>query len=324
MIELRHDALEISFPELHRAARLRIDFQRTLRLPDDGRDYPLPAGLGRFPLRHVDDFAARLPERWREHGGVMLPMYQAEAMWLNFSSPADYPFAVKIAAGKINAVSGEPWCEGLHRDPQDYCAVPGQPWLDGFCVEKGIIRQFVAAPLGAGATVEEQLTGAAEHGGLQIQVHPLKVKVWEREHAPAKRREMPQIDYCAALPMAMGLAPGGRMRQEIYRDRRDLADWDQRLRARCFVHIASSLAWRGITGELPPSPPPTREDYAGNGLPWFDYYDAELKALGGAAAFQDLKSTGAFAGLLPAEESGVVGAPIQLKDRRRVSPVREF
>ncbi len=324
MIELRHDALEIRFPELHKDARLRIDFQRTLRLPDDGRDYPLPAGLGRFPLRHVDDFAARLPERWREHGGVMLPMYQAEAMWLNFSSPADYPFAVKIAAGKINAVSGEPWREGLHRDPQDYCAVPGQPWLDGFCVEKGIIRQFVATPLGAGDTVEEQLTGAAEHGGLQILVHPLKAKVWEREHAPAKRREEPLIVCCEALPMAMGLAPGGRMRQEIYRDRRDLADWDQRVRARCFVHIASSLAWRGITGELPPNPPPSGEDYASAGIPWFDYYDAEAKALGGAAAFKDLKSAGEFAGLLPEEGSGAVGAPVQLKDRRRVLTVREF
>ena len=31
-------------------------FQRTLRIPDDGRDYPLPPGLGRFPLRHIDDY----------------------------------------------------------------------------------------------------------------------------------------------------------------------------------------------------------------------------------------------------------------------------
>jgi hypothetical protein len=46
--------------------------------------------------------------------------------------------------------------------------VPEQPWLDGYCVEKGIIRQFVAMPLGAGYTAEEQISGKAEHGGLQI------------------------------------------------------------------------------------------------------------------------------------------------------------
>ena len=118
MIELKNDTLEFSFPEVHSDAVLRIDFQRTLRIPDDDRDYPLPPGLGRFPLRHVDDFAARVPAAWKSHGGVMLPMYQSEAMWLDFTSPRDYPFAVKVATGKVNAVTGEEWRDGLHRDPQ--------------------------------------------------------------------------------------------------------------------------------------------------------------------------------------------------------------
>jgi hypothetical protein len=66
---------------------------------------------------------------------------------------------VKIAAGKIDAVSGAAWIAELHREPQDYVVVPGQPLLDGFSVGEGRIRQFVAAPLGAGDSVEEQLTG---------------------------------------------------------------------------------------------------------------------------------------------------------------------
>ena len=36
----------------------RIEFQRTLRTPDDHRDYRLPPGLGSFPRRHLDDYAA--------------------------------------------------------------------------------------------------------------------------------------------------------------------------------------------------------------------------------------------------------------------------
>jgi hypothetical protein len=36
---------------------------------------------------------------------------------------------------------------------------PEQPWLDGFAIEKGVIRQFVAMPLGDGYSVEEQVTG---------------------------------------------------------------------------------------------------------------------------------------------------------------------
>ena len=125
----------------------------------------------------MDDYPDNLPDTWEEHGGVFLPMYQAEAMWINFH--ADYPMAVKIAAGKINAVTGAAWKDELTNTPQDYLVVPDQPWLDGFCVEKGLIRQFVAMPLGEGYTPEEQLTGEAEHGGLQIAVYPMETSRYQ-------------------------------------------------------------------------------------------------------------------------------------------------
>ena len=92
-------------------AELTIEFQQTLRIPDDGRTYPLPAGLGAFPLHSVDDFAATAPASWLKKGGVMMPMDQSEALWIRFS--ARYPFAVKIAVEKINAVSGEAWTAEL-------------------------------------------------------------------------------------------------------------------------------------------------------------------------------------------------------------------
>lgn len=28
----------------------KVEFQRTLRIPDDGNEYPLPPGLGSFPI----------------------------------------------------------------------------------------------------------------------------------------------------------------------------------------------------------------------------------------------------------------------------------
>ena len=45
MIELKNDFLTFSFPEVHPEAQLTIDFQRTLRIPDDEKDYPLPPGF---------------------------------------------------------------------------------------------------------------------------------------------------------------------------------------------------------------------------------------------------------------------------------------
>ena len=310
MIELRHDTLQISFPEVHPAAKLRITFMRTLRIPDNDREYPLPPGLGTFPLRHVDDFAAKVPEAWDTHGGVLLPMYQAEAMWLSFDADwvedhdAEYPFAVKIAAGKVNAVTGASWSNALHRRPQDYLVSPTQPWLDGYCVERGVIRQFVAMPLGQGFTAEEQLTGEAEHGGLQIVAYPMKRKIFEKRFPKVRRRrrerameaEMFTMEALACPSPDMGLAPGGKMRQEIYDDPYRLSDWDPDARSRCFVHLANSEAWRDITGEAPPVTPVTAEAYMDAGLPWFEYYDEGATAVEGGAPLKGLKSVAELGG----------------------------
>ena len=211
MIELHGNDLRFRFPDVHPRASCRISFLRTLRIPDDNRSYPLPPGLSRFPLNHVDDYAERVPEDWGRHGGVFLPMHQAEAMWINFEST--YPMAVKIAAGKSNAVTGEGWRNALSDEPsQDYLVIPDQPWLDGFYAGEGLIRQFVAMPLGEGFTAEEQLTGAAEHGGVQIVVYPMKASAYERLRS--RRTHMahdiePAMPVMACAVPSMGLAPGG-------------------------------------------------------------------------------------------------------------------
>ena len=287
MIELKRDSLVFIFPEVHPGARLTIDFQRTLRIPDDGKDYPLPPGLGRFPLKHVDDFAQTAPSKWIEHGGVMLPMYQSEALWLNFHSDyldeheTPYPFAIKVSTGKINAVTGDDWTDGLKRRPQDYMVSTKQPWLDGYCVEKGFIRQFVAMPLGSGYSAEEQITGKAEHGGIQIMVYPMKREIFEKRF-PERKREYDNLNMiCESAPLMlsmkigaadMGLAPGGRMRQEIYKDPFKIRDWEMDIKSRCFVHLTNSMVWRAITGDAPPTVPFTAKEYTRHGLPWFDYY----------------------------------------------------
>ena len=290
MITLEDDSLVFRFPDVHDDARCAIEFQRTLRIPDDGRDYPLPPGVGSFPLRHLDDYAPRLPEKWHRRGGVISPMHQAEAMWINFTAVSDYPFAVKIATGKICALTGDRWINHLNNDPQDYLVLPEQPWLDGYCVEKGVIRQFVAMPLGGGYTVEEQLTGAARHGGLQIVVYPMKRERYRQLMAHSSDRIEAGEVLCRMAPEAMGLAPGGRMRQEVYDDPHGLDAWDQRQASRCFVTIANSSQWMAITGERPPTVSPTAKQYTTAGLPWFEWYGGGVAAVDGAEKLKSLAS----------------------------------
>jgi hypothetical protein len=80
------------------------------------------------------------------------------------------------------------------------------------------------------------------------------------------------------------------MRQEIYEDRFSIHDWDTAHGSRCFIHLVNSQTWRSISGEAPPTKPPTAKDYTRVGFPWFDYYDAELNAMQGSAVLGALKS----------------------------------
>jgi hypothetical protein len=335
MIELKQNQLVFRFPDVHEKAVLRIEFQRTLRIPDDGKEYLLPAGLGRFPMRLVDDFVSDLPADWLRHGGVMLPMYQSEALWINFGGTAyaypSYPFAIKIAAGKVDALTGNAWSSELERGPQNYLVAPNQPWLDGFCVEEGVIRQFVAMPLGSGYSAEEQLRGAAEHGGLQILVSPMKPEIYERL-AKETRRYFQSHDSMVCedtvAGAAMGLAPGGRMRQEIFADPHALTDWDVEHASRCFVHLANSLAWRAIAGEQPPTVPPTGKEYAQAGIPWFEYYAEDEKALKGSKVLAKLASVVQLAkkkgdAPLPENESTPVETVVALRRDLGPGQVRE-
>ncbi len=330
-------------------AAMGLAFQRTLRIPDDGSIYPLPAGLGRFPLRQVDDFSETIPEPWLKRGGVLMPMYQSEALWLNFDG--HYPFAVKTAAGKINAVTGEAWNNGLQAAPQNYLVLPEQPWLDGFAVRKGIIRQFVAMPLGDGYSVEEQVTGQGEAGGLQVQVFPMKAEAYFRTELagqlPAQLQDLLEaltgplpsrsdhVLYCAspASPVcaegAMGLGAGGTMRQEIYEDPHDFADWDCSATNRCFVHLCNSLVWRQITGSNPPHPPFSSREYARAGVPWFDYYRDDWAALEGSEILAGVKSVAALGkkkGAAPLPENASIDPHlvVQYGNARRPDEVREW
>ncbi|KAL8913523.1 MAG: hypothetical protein Q9171_001712 [Xanthocarpia ochracea] len=164
------------------AKSIDISFQRTIRVPDDQGKNELPPSLGTFPLYSVRNFQDTLPTNMAVKGGLFFPMYQREAMWINFKS--SNLFAIKIFLGGINAVSGEPIKDDhatvLRRltklakndSIQDYVVTPNQLWLDGIATEHGYVRQFVAMPLGLGYSVEAQVTGRDVVGGLQFVVVP--------------------------------------------------------------------------------------------------------------------------------------------------------
>lgn len=350
------DSLKMVFPQETQYTKCEIEvrFHKTLRIPDDNKKYSLPPSLGHFPLHHVDDYAEKLPAEWKSHGGIFLPMFQAEAMWVSFHSK--WPFALKIAAGKINALSGDQWTPELiasipsdktkllkdltenkisvvqyayllellekkdNSKEQDYVVVPSQPWLDGFNVGKGIIRQFIAVPLDSGYTVEEQLTGNAEHGGLQIMAYPMKKSEYEKlENAEIQAKLKASLANtvlrsarsisnsnsgfmltasCGAAAAAsedyadegdsMGMGAGGFMKQEIFKDKYGFEVWDQTQSQKVFVHLLNSLQYENVTGKKITSQL-NKKIYSSYGYPWFDFYSEEA-ALDGSKKLAKIDS----------------------------------
>ncbi|MER5833658.1 hypothetical protein ABT116_23060 [Streptomyces sp. NPDC002130] len=190
-----------------------VRFIRTLRLPETGT-HPLPPGLGEFPVRRIADYADRVPEEWRARGGVMLPVYLREAMWLSFAGTSE-PAALQVGVGKVCAVSGRPWSDRPTRGPQNYVVLPRQPWLDGINSGTGTVRQFVAVPLGMGATVEGQVTGEEVWGGVQLQSFALndrelgRWRAEERERAERASSMPPPSGYGAPMPGSPPVAAAG-------------------------------------------------------------------------------------------------------------------
>lgn len=276
-----------------------LDFQRTLRIPDDDKTYPLPPGLGRFPVRKISDYADRVPQHWQAHGGVFIPMYQREALWIRFHNLHWKPHALKVAIGKVNAVSGERWSQELVKGKEpDYMVAPPQPWLDGINAGEGYIKQFVAMPLGMGYTVEAQITGEEEHGGIQIIVYAPKPGKFPDElpeegafrsifHSMAPPTP-PQAAQAAGGEM--GLGAGGKMKQKIYPDPHGIDTWDQENYGRVFVHIVNSMMYREITGEEAPPTPVTAKTYSQYGFPWFDLYDETMRDVKAPESLKGVKS----------------------------------
>ena len=110
----------------------------------------------------------------------------------------------------------------------------------------GSIRQFVAMPLGTGYTAEEQLTGEAVHGGLQVGVHPMKRNAY-LEYRSSSVFENTGVCYSPPADKSsqeMGLAPGGLMKQELAADPHDFDVWEPHaLTSTC----GSLTRWRGAS-----------------------------------------------------------------------------
>ena len=237
--------------------RLAVSFHRTLRLPDNGTVFPLPAGLGRFPLVEVE-------------GELALPIHRHEAMWVGMAAAPWKPNALKVLAGGINAISGLADTGTAPAQAQDYLVCPPQPWLDGFNAGGGLIRQFQAAQIGAGAAIEA-LHGLREQGGLTLLA--FEPKPGRFPDAPPPQRGPMRLDRPREPDRhEMAFGPGGLVRQKLYPDAHGAETWDGASAVRLELVLVEADWLAARTGRHYPSPIDAAS-YAAAGLPWFELGD---------------------------------------------------
>ncbi|KAI1769829.1 hypothetical protein F4818DRAFT_310234 [Hypoxylon cercidicola] len=393
----------------HNPQELSITFQRTIRVPDNAGTSQLPPGLGRFPLFKVRDYASRLPPEMTAKGGVFLPMYQTEAMWIRFT--ANSPFMIKIYAGGVNVVSGEHSTKedtietklrrlklmDEKKSIQDYLVVPDQLWIDGMATSPGIVSQFVAMPMGEGYSVEAQLTGKEVVGGLQFEITPtipeetmdemdrryrkaglptpdgnfsidimsltrkvvpmacspsdsiasIKNGVLAKEGIPPSHQifyldgKEPQeledgrtlSDYNiqkgstvilqlnlwghgSGMPsVPMGIAAGGRIKQEIRWDFIRASRWNRDTTYTIPVQILNTAAFRRVTGRNPPPCPVNASTYAAAGLPFFKLYEEPSGIAGDFAAVQSVNQIEQNRGVATGSDASVHPRLVALDSR---------
>jgi len=68
-----------------------------------------------------------------------------------------------------------------------------------------LVLKFVAMPLGQGYTIEEQITGEAKQGGIQIDVYPLLASAVEFKVASKNCRDI------SMAPRELGIVKGERI-----------------------------------------------------------------------------------------------------------------
>ncbi len=256
--------------------RLTIKFQHPPRPPDDAKIYVFSARLEELPLCPASDFPDTLPASWLKQSNFLMSMKPNDPFSIRFT--ANYPFAVKVAVGNLDAMTGEPSISGLQKEPRNYFVVSGES------IANGITERSFVLPLNAGCVVNEQVFADQKIGRIDLKICPLRAESYFGEEVAhliprtlreffawfvygpsikARQAEMERKDQTwrsDPLTDESGAILLGRKFEDEFdpqlieelTDLREVADWDQTPSECCSIYVCNSSVWCQITGTIPP------------------------------------------------------------------------
>ncbi|MBD0862912.1 hypothetical protein IA539_17145 [Gordonia sp. zg691] len=253
-------ALTFTFPALGPDARLHVTFQRTPRTPDLTERTGL---VGDGTLRLAQGSPAG-------DAHAVIPMWQSEAAWVDFTSPHQHPFLVMLGVDGINAISGEEFTGTPDFEAGDYIEVPTQPTLASYRVPTGDNRQFVAPST---HTPE----GLHSDGSLlQLTVIPMRADAWARR----RRHTSTTPGTCVLCDISRAEQARAQPRTTVPRVVGPLEStdtWHPTTRETAAFRIVNSVTWEALTGRTLRRAPLTCPDYTSRRLPWYPGYGETIQ-----------------------------------------------
>ncbi|MEO9330213.1 hypothetical protein [Gordonia aurantiaca] len=246
--------LTFAFPDLGSDARLHVTFRRAPRI-SGARDLP------KLTSDTMLDLAQGSPTG---DADAVIPMWQSEALWIDFSSPHQHPFLVMVAIDGINAITGATFTGRPDFAADDYIEVPTQPALAWYRTPSGGHRQFVAPSTRACARADPR--GRL----LEFTVVPMRADAWAR-----RRRHTSGPQDCVLCDISRAERARATPRSAPTRVLGPLesADtWHPTLSRSGAVRIVNSVMWRALTGGPLRRRPLTSVDYIHRRLPWYPTY----------------------------------------------------
>jgi hypothetical protein len=274
MLRIGWPRLVFDFSDRGQDCSCWVGLRTTVRVPDDGRVYPLSMLLDDLPLRARADMSVAGAPSGAATGEFLTTFPSGCALALTFGEGPDPdgftpyqdepPFAIKLGLRGVNVLTGLPLADGLQTDPQDYIVAPDEPWLNGYPLVDGMARQLVAGP--ASGVIDPWTTA-----DLELIVYPMRPK-GVAARTRCRRRPLPGAHEAPGrrAAAAAGFALGGRIRERLFSDPYGIDSWDLQRGIRCRITFLDAVEWLSLTGTWPEHEQTSFNDYAESGWGWFE------------------------------------------------------
>ena len=284
-----NEFLTVHAYDVHPEANAGVRLQHALRLPPGTPAFnSVRSDAFHMPWSFADH-AEGMPFDWLLHSSQYLICLNASgSLTLEFKSPDAYPFAVMVAIGTVDCLSGLPFDGQLMRTPQNYIPLPCQNWIDAWRDGNGDTRQFLPPLPGPPDKDGVPTPREDESDCLSIIFVPMKGDAFKHYtnvldenagrpvYGASDFQERFQETFMMLGRMAYEREKGEKWDTgTTHPDPFDADDWDLSHAQKVTVTLVRPEAWTKITGGPPEGPFFERQIYDDAGVPWSDEYAKE-------------------------------------------------